>query len=72
MIFRFFLISCRLFLSGAGDPDCLFSLMLWHEEELGTSEDWVIRTTYIITTPLRLLFRGGTYQNVSYIFWDTP
>ena len=27
---------------------------------------------YIITTPLRPLFRGGPYQNVSYIFWDPP
>ena len=29
-----------------------------------------IYIVYIITTPLRPLFRGGPYQNVSYIFWD--
>ena len=27
---------------------------------------------YNITTPWRLLFRGGPYQNVRYIFWNPP
>ena len=35
---RIFFPNKTRLLPGVGDPDCLFSLMLWHEEELGTSE----------------------------------
>ena len=31
-----------------------------------------IYIVYIITTPLRLLFRGEPYQNVRYIFCNPP
>jgi hypothetical protein len=33
---------------------------------------YIYKYIYIITTLLRLLFRGGPYQNVRYIFRDPP